>query len=285
MTFCSLLLSDLNFFILGAIIGSFLNVCIYRLPIEKSVVSPRSFCPHCEAPIPWYLNIPLLSWIILRGRTACCKNRISLRYPLVEFLTGILYLALWKVWHAPIVLAYIVLVSLLIVGTFIDFKHFIIPDSITIGGMIIGIGFSWIFPELQGESNPFWSVIKSVQNACFGTGFLLWIAIIAENILKKEAMGMGDVKLMGCLGAFLGWQGCLFALFGGALIGTVIYLPIVLYGSILKYLLKKTPNFTLATVIPFGPFLSLASLAYVLGLHVWMNNYFLQIKTLLALLN
>src|ERR1041385_6661460 len=141
-------------FCLGASIGSFLNVCIYRLPRDLSVNEPRrSFCPQCQTPIPWFNNIPLLSWIFLRGRCANCGGRISFRYFGVELLTALLFLIIWKVFPWQIALAYWVFVSLVIVATFVDFEHFIIPDEITIGGTVVGVIASALVPELQDTHN------------------------------------------------------------------------------------------------------------------------------------
>ena len=134
----------------GACVGSFLNVCIYRIPRDESVIAPRSHCPHCNTLIPWYLNIPVLSWLCLRGRCATCKGPIAFRYTLVELLTGMLFLAVFMKWAAPatmrmppitdplVIPIYWIFLSGLVLGTFVDFEHFIIPDSVTIGGMVVG---------------------------------------------------------------------------------------------------------------------------------------------------
>src|SRR5438874_12776992 len=126
-------------FIFGAAVGSFLNVCIYRLPRDLSVNEPRrSFCPSCQKPIPWHQNIPLVSWLFLRGRCANCGSRIAFRYFAVELLTALLFLAIWQSFSWPMAIAYWIFISFLIIGTFIDFEHFIIPDRVTIGGIIAG---------------------------------------------------------------------------------------------------------------------------------------------------
>ena len=139
-------------FILGATVGSFLNVCIYRLPRGLSVNEPRrSFCPSCKTPIPWHQNLPLLSWLWLRGKCASCGSRISFRYFAVELLTALLFLAVWIGFPWPVAIPYWVLVSLLIVATFVDFEHFIIPDEITLGGTAAGVIASLIVPDLMEQ--------------------------------------------------------------------------------------------------------------------------------------
>src|SRR5947199_3107974 len=158
---------SLVFFTFGCMVGSFLNVCIHRMPLGQSVVSPGSHCPHCQYSIPWYLNIPLLTWIYLRGKCANCKAPISSRYFFVELLTGLLFLALWLVYgrQSPgLVLVYCIFIGGLIAATFIDFEHFIIPDEITLGGIVVGFICSFLVPELQRASTP----AASLQNCFFG---------------------------------------------------------------------------------------------------------------------
>src|SRR5216684_2855160 len=141
-------------FVLGAAVGSFLNVCIYRLPRDLSVNKPRrSFCPSCKKPIPWQQNLPLISWLLLRGKCANCGSKIAFRYFAVEVLSALLFLAVWLSFPGPIALVYWVFVSLLIAATFIDFEHFIIPDEITIGGTVAGLLCSFLVPALHGESS------------------------------------------------------------------------------------------------------------------------------------
>src|SRR3954453_21438421 len=149
-------------FAMGAVVGSFLNVCIYRLPLDLSVNKPpRSFCPSCKKQLTWSQNIPLLSWLFLRGKCANCGARIAFRYFAVELLTAILFLWVWKTFPWQIAIAYWVFVSLLIAATFIDFEHFIIPDEITIGGTIAGIGASLIVPELMETTSRGRAVLVS----------------------------------------------------------------------------------------------------------------------------
>ncbi len=178
-------------FILGAVVGSFLNVCIYRMPLNLSVNEPkRSFCPLCKTQIPWQQNIPLVSWLFLRGRCANCGARIAFRYFAVELLTALLFLAVWLSFPWPIALAYFILVSLLIAATFIDFEHFIIPDEITLGGTAVGVLACLIVPELMGTESRWTSVLTSIASAALGYG-LLWLVLEAG----KLAFGKKKVRL------------------------------------------------------------------------------------------
>jgi leader peptidase (prepilin peptidase)/N-methyltransferase len=180
-------------FVLGACIGSFLNVCIYRLPRDLSVNRPsRSFCPHCKQPIPWFNNIPLISWLLLRGRCANCGGKISFRYFGVELLTALLFLAVWRTFPWPMAIAYWVFVSLVVAATFIDFEHFIIPDEITIGGTIAGILASVAIPELQGTDLRLAALIRSVLAA--GLGYLTLLFVLEAG---KIAFGKKRIPLDG----------------------------------------------------------------------------------------
>jgi leader peptidase (prepilin peptidase)/N-methyltransferase len=258
----------------GACIGSFLNVCIYRIPRDESIVHPRSHCPHCHTLIPWYLNLPVLSWLLLRGRCRFCRGPISPRYLLVELLTAILFLAIlfqqsafprllgmqqFDAWL--LVPVYIVFTGGLILGTFVDFEFMEIPDSVTIGGTVAGLVFSALVPAMHLHTSfwhdPFWrqsllSLLQAALAAALGAGVLWIVGWLGEKAFKKEAMGLGDVKLMGAVGAFLGWQGVLFTIVGGALAGSIV--------GILLILSRRTQ---LQGHIPFGPYLSLAALTWI----------------------
>lgn len=178
-------------FILGAAIGSFLNVCIYRLPLDLSVNEPRrSFCPSCKKPIPWHQNIPLFSWLLLRGRCANCGNRIAFRYFGVELITGLLFLCVWRSFSPAMAVAYWVFVALVIVATFIDFEHFIIPDQITIGGTIAGLIASLAVPELMNTDSCVAAGVRSLLAAALGY-LLLWIVLEAGKI----AFGRKQIEL------------------------------------------------------------------------------------------
>ncbi|HXM74998.1 MAG TPA: prepilin peptidase [Chthoniobacterales bacterium] len=178
-------------FLLGAAIGSFLNVCIYRLPIDLSIGKPRhSFCPACKKQIPWRQNVPLLSWVLLRGRCANCGSKISFRYFGVELLTALLFLAIWRFFPWEIAIAYWVFVSLLIVATFVDLEHFIIPDQVTIGGTVAGIIASFAVPELMNTDSRGAAGIRSLLAAALGY-VILWIVLEAGKI----AFGKKRVRL------------------------------------------------------------------------------------------
>jgi leader peptidase (prepilin peptidase)/N-methyltransferase len=180
-------------FVLGAATGSFLNVCIYRLPLDLSVNRPsRSFCPTCKNPIPWSQNLPLLSWLWLRGKCAQCGAPISFRYFVVELLTACLFLAVWMVFPPPMALVYWVFVSLLIAATFIDFEHFIIPDEITIGGAVTGLVASLALPALMAEQSRLRAVLISAGSALLGY-VLLWLVLEGG----KKVFGKKRVRLPG----------------------------------------------------------------------------------------
>jgi leader peptidase (prepilin peptidase) / N-methyltransferase len=166
-------------FVLGAVIGSFLNVCVYRLPLDLSVNEPRrSFCPACKKPIPWHQNLPLISWLVLRGRCANCGNKIAFRYFAVELITAVLFLATWQRFLWPMAIVYWIFVSLLIVGTFIDLEHFIIPDQVTIGGAVAGLVASLAVPELMSTDSHIVAVIRSGLAAALGY-VILWMVLEA----------------------------------------------------------------------------------------------------------
>lgn len=196
--------------VLGAVVGSFLNVVIYRLPLGLSVNEPkRSFCPHCRAQIAWHHNVPILGWLGLRGRCASCRARISPRYPLVELLTAALFLAVWLRFDWPLALPLWIFVSLLIAATFIDFDHLIIPDEITLGGTAAGLLCGLAFPRLLGESSPVLGLLWSLVGAA--AGFATLFAVVE---LGKLAFGKKRVRLEPA--ADFTWQRCAVPGDGGA---------------------------------------------------------------------
>lgn len=256
-------------FIFGTVIGSFLNVCIYRLPREESIAYPGSHCTSCNEPISFYNNIPIMSYLFLGGKCSKCNSNISLRYPIVEILTGLLFMAtVWSFGLSIETLFYLIFISALIAITFIDFKHMIIPNVITYPGIIVGILFNalktdWNY-SLDLISNfslgmqNFFSllsevpILDSIFGVVLGGGILLLIAYSYEVIKKRQGMGMGDVKLLAMIGAFFGWEGVLFVIFLASILGSIIGISIIIAKrGDLKY------------ALPFGPFLSIAAVIYI----------------------
>jgi leader peptidase (prepilin peptidase)/N-methyltransferase len=283
-------------FVLGACIGSFLNVVIYRLPASLSVVRPGSRCA-CGAAIAWHDNLPILSWFILRGRARCCGRAYSFRYPFVELLTALLFLACWLLFTPSKAACGMLFMSILISALFIDLDHFIIPDVFTIGGGLIGIFLSFVVPALHDHASGLYvadslrSGVASIQGLLIGSGVVLWIAVIAEAVLKKEAMGFGDVKFVGAIGAFCGWEGAVFSLFGGAMIGTIWFAVALLWQKIAGKPAPVAPKSETAegeaaplgfgVHVPFGPMLAIAGGLYFLVAHRWLEGWFAEIASVL----
>jgi leader peptidase (prepilin peptidase) / N-methyltransferase len=335
------------FFVFGSIVGSFLNVCIHRLPLGESIVSPPSHCPHCKYSIPWYLNIPLGTWLYLRGKCRNCGAPISIRYFLVELLTAITFMGCWLTFgHQSLWLAlvYALFLSGLIVASFIDFEHFIIPDEITIGGMVTGFVCSFLLPSLHDEAALSGSLRQSALGIVAGAGIIYFIlrmgkllfgrqkvalpadtkiifsetsvhlpdheipyeelfyrqsdvitlhartvelvdrcykdvrvrltpvslqigdeelnpedvphleAVCAEVVLPREAMGLGDVKFMGAIGAFLGWKAVIFSLMLSSMIGSVVGVGLIAFH-------KRAWS----SRLPYGPYIALASAIWLFG--------------------
>jgi len=232
-------------FVLGAVIGSFLNVCIVRLPRGESLIRPSSHCPHCNESIKFYDNIPIISYMILRGKCRYCKNRISAQYPVVEALTGLMAIALFMKYGPTVQFLLLFLFSsALLIITFIDLSHQIIPDVISIPGIPCGIGASLLIPTVSWQD--------SLLGILVGGGLLLFIAVGYKWITDREGMGGGDIKLLAMMGAWLGWKAIPFIILASSLIG-------ILIGGGSGLLLKKS----LRAKIPFGPFLAIASLIYI----------------------
>ncbi len=337
----------LVFFVFGACVGSFLNVCIHRMPLGMSIVSPPSHCPHCKYSIPWFLNIPLATWLALRGKCKNCGAPISVRYFLVELLTGVAFLACWlNFGHVSVLLAvvYSVFLAGLIAATFIDFEHFIIPDEITFGGMGAGLVASFFLPVMHGEATLTGSLKQSVLGLAVGGGIVYLVlrvgklmfgrqklelptdtrvvfsetalhlpdreipyeeifyrasdavvlqartaelidrgyqdvrvrlallakrldigdekvdaetcqhleVVTSELVLPREAMGLGDVKFMAAIGAFLGWQSVIFSLMVSSIIGACV-------GVALIVLRKREWS----SRLPYGPYIALAAVLWM----------------------
>jgi len=341
---------SLCFFVFGCMTGSFLNVCIYRLPRDLSIVTPRSHCPHCKYSIPWYLNLPLVTWLALRGRCRNCGAPISPRYFIVELLTGLAFLGSWLAFgqpgrplpSLPLALVYSIFLAGLIVATFIDFEHLIIPDEITIGGMALGFVASFFIPALHGAGAANVGLRRGIIGAVAGAGTVYallrlgkWLygrqrmrlpvgtrivfsesaiclpdkeipyeelfyrpsdvvqlqagtvelvdrsyrdvlvrlspssleigedrmnpesvpcleAVSSEIVLPREAMGLGDVKFMGGIGTFVGWQGVFFTLTIAAMVGAI-------YGVVMVMLKKHEWSGRLY----FGPFIAVAAALWI----------------------
>jgi len=245
-------------FLVGSVIGSFLNVCIYRIPRNISIMLPSSRCPSCNTSIYFYDNIPIISYILLGGRCRYCKEKILLRYPFIEFLNGALYISvLWR-FGSPFswfLLVYFAFLSSLIVITFIDLEYQIIPDGITIPGIILALIFgSTTLPDPFNRSDLL-GFKASIIGALLGGGLYYVIAILGKAVFKKDVMGGGDIKLMVMVGGILGWKGVLLTTFIGSLFGSLIGISlIVIKGK--EWGIK----------IPFGPYLSLgAFISLLLG--------------------
>jgi leader peptidase (prepilin peptidase) / N-methyltransferase len=343
---------SLCFFAFGCIVGSFLNVCIYRMPLELSVVSPPSHCPHCKYAIPFYLNIPLVTWLTLRGRCKNCGAPISPRYFIVELLTGVAFLGCWLAFGDPhhslptlvLSLVYAIFLAGLICATFIDFEHFIIPDEITLGGIVVGFAASLILPSLHDANSIPLALWRSALGIVVGAGIVyailrlgklffgrqqfklppdtiiyftdtavclpdqvipydeifyrksdtivleartvelvdrgyrevtvrlspsaLWIgdeqinpenvvhleAVCSEVTLPREAMGLGDVKFMGAIGAFIGWQGAIFSLMVSSIIGAAFGIALIILG-------KREWS----SRMPYGPYIAAAAVLWLFG--------------------
>lgn len=247
------LITNIFVFIFGTIFGSFFNVCIYRLPLDQSVVWPGSHCPACRKPIRWYDNIPILSFVLLGGKCRDCKGRISPRYAVIELVTGIAFLWIWRIegWTLQGLEAAFLFSALLIVSA-VDLEHQIIPDEISLGGLLIGISASFIFPSLHREMVWWRGGVASLIGVLAGGGLIYGTGVLGTLIFKKDAMGGGDVKLMAMMGAFLGWQKIILVFF----MAPVLALPTALFFKFVKRV----------DVIPFGPFLSLAGwIAFLWG--------------------
>lgn len=231
----------------GLMVGSFLNVVIHRMPLEQSIVKPRSHCPKCKHPIHWYDNIPLLSYLILKGKCRQCHETISPRYLVVEMAAGLVSLQTLLFFNRSLLFyfAYFCfLLAPLLAIIFIDLKHRIIPDSLSLPGVVIGVAVHY------WKAPPGWemrTLLDSVIGIVMGGGFLFLVAFVYEKIKKKEGLGGGDIKLAAMLGAFFGWQPVLMILLVASVLGSLIGLLVVT--------VKKNWQYAL----PFGPFLAISA--------------------------
>jgi leader peptidase (prepilin peptidase)/N-methyltransferase len=237
-------------FVVGLIVGSFLNVCIHRLPLGENIAFPGSHCPKCGAGIRWYQNVPVLSWLALRGRCASCRAPIAWRYPLVELLSGAAALGSWIAYGRSaafaIALAY---AWMLLVLFFTDWDHHLLPDAITLTGFAAGMAIAAVNPFLAGDGG--WGrVWTALLGAALGSGILWGIGAVWKRLRGVDAMGLGDVKMMAMVGAFAGPSGVLFTLFFASIVGAIVGVARIPFrgGS-------------LRDELPFGCFLAPAAMA------------------------
>ena len=252
--------------LLGLITGSFLNVCMLRLPKEESVVFPASHCVHCRKPIAWFDNVPLVSFLLLKGKCRHCGVKISWQYFIVEAVTGVLFVVFYRFFGFTAQgVVYLILSLALLVQSVIDARHKIIPDEITLPGIVAGIIFSAVFPQLQGQTIWWRGLLGSAAGVLAGGGFLFLVGTLAEWVLKKEAMGGGDVKLLAMVGSVIGVQGVFWTVFCASLVGSVIGI----------YFRWKTGD----ELIPFGPYLAFGAFSYLFvgqGFIQWYFRYFVS---------
>lgn len=240
----------------GLMFGSFSNVCVHRIPQRLSIVSPGSRCPSCGHAIAWYDNIPLVSWLLLRGRCRYCQAGISVRYPVLELLMGISWGALaWYYGFSPFLLHAITLISLLWILTLIDLETGLLPDVLTLPGIVIGLGFAYWLGGM-----PFFT--SAVIGAVAGYGLFWAVAKLFLLLTGREGMGYGDFKLLAMLGAFMGWQALPFIIFASSVVGAVVgILFIVASGKQMR------------AEIPFGPYLALAGAIWLIWGHDILGWY------------
>jgi leader peptidase (prepilin peptidase)/N-methyltransferase len=249
----------------GLLIGSFLNVCIYRLPRDLSVVHPRSFCPNCEKPIAWYDNIPLLTWVLLRGACRYCGASISWRYPAVELLTGMLFfVGVYLLGPTLLAFKFCLFSAIQVALIFTDAEERILPDEFTLGGTVAGLVLAWFVPMPPGLPGLFvefdrrWvSVVESAFGGLFLAGVLWSIGALYHRTRGREGLGLGDVKMVACIGAFLGLGNALLTVVAGSVLGSVCGIAYIWLAG------EKASEYEL----PFGSFLGVAALG--VALWVW----------------
>jgi leader peptidase (prepilin peptidase)/N-methyltransferase len=239
--------------VVGLMVGSFANVCVYRIPRGESIAFPGSHCPNCNHDIAWYDNMPLLSWLFLKGKCRHCHTGISARYPFLELLMAVSWA--WLAWHfgaAPVLLQSIVLISLLWILTLIDLETGLLPNALTLPGIVLGLLFAW----WQGYFTD------ALIGAVVGYAAFWLVAHIFLWVTGKEGMGYGDFKLLAMLGAFMGWQALPFIIFFSSFVGAVI-------GVVYLKLASKDKH----TEIPFGPYLAVAGMCWFLWGDIFLSWY------------
>lgn len=237
-------------FIFGSIFGSFCNVCIYRLPLSKSIAKERSFCPSCKSPINWYDNIPLLSFVLLKSKCRTCGNKINFQYFLVELIAAVSFLSIYFIFGISITTLLLLILSVFfIIIFFIDLKHYIIPNELTFPLMVIGFLKSFD-PNLNKAIFP--NYINSLIGGLIGYLIIWFIIFVYKKIRNKEGMGLGDAKLLAVVGFWFGWLSIPFTIFISSLVALIFVIPSVL---------NKSRN--MASQIPFGPYIIIGSIVYV----------------------
>jgi len=247
-------------FILGCCLGSFFNVVIYRLPAKLSIVQPGSHCPRCSRPIAFYDNIPLISYLILMGKCRHCRAPISFRYPTVEALTGTIALLLFQQYGFSMqLLGESIFVSLLILIAFIDLDTFTIPNILSLPGIAAGLAFSFLTPRLSWQD--------SLLGILLGGGFLYAVAVAYQFFRRQEGLGGGDIKLLAMIGAFLGSAGVLFTIMLASVVGAMAGIAVM-----------RRTRAGLTAMVPFGPFLSLGAICYLVWgqslVHWYVSEFF-----------
>ena len=258
-------------FILGALVGSFLNVCIARWPRDLSILRPRSRCPRCGHQLAWFENIPLVSWLALRARCRCCDEPISLQYPMVELTVALGWMLSFNHFGLTLVALRVALFFTILLGiAMTDARHYLIPDGFTVSGMFLMFGLS-VAGELAREQGPFASPFEALVGACAGAGLVAIVGWLGEAALKKEAMGMGDVTLMAFVGAALGPTRAIITVFFGALLGAVAFLAVVYpIARVRQSAYREQTELALGSgtfdppLVPFGVFLAPAALLTLL---------------------
>ena len=256
-------------FVFGCCLGSFINVLIYRLPLNQSIVYPKSRCPKCKTKIKWFDNLPVISWFLLKGQCRACKGKISFSYPLVEISTGIL---VWlNIYAHPTIYSQLPILIIIVLGTFfstillalaiLDFKYFWLPQSLTLGGLVLGIASS-LFIDLFNNFEIFSNSINSIVGSFLGFSIFYLLSHIGEKFFKKAVMGRGDLKLSALLGAWLGMKGLLISIWLSFISAGIF----VIFGLLLKKINRNQR-------IPFGVFLAFS------GLSVWFfgNETFIKL--------
>lgn len=260
MYFVTLVL--LPVFVIGASIGSFLNVCISRWPAELSVVKPRSRCPKCERPIAWHENIPVISWLILRGKCRGCQLPISMQYPAVELLVALGWVACVLAFDITFEALRVAIFGTILFGIAVtDAKHYLIPDGFTISGLVLVLGMA-AANFFIGETTHFASLWPAILGACVGAGAITIIGWLAEVAMKREAMGFGDTTLMAVVGAALGPERALLTIIGGAAVGAVFF--VVFVGPVVWLRSRKQGTEFEFPDVPFGVFLAPAAMLALL---------------------